>query len=93
MPEMPAAKRQRYLSMGISVQDVLTLTDDMATAHYFDAVLAAGAPLKPATNWVMGDLMAHCKVPACGFRWQHRLPSCYCCSLCLCLSRCVIRYQ
>jgi hypothetical protein len=25
------------------------------------AVVAAGAPPKPAANWVMGDVMAHCK--------------------------------
>lgn len=42
--------------------DVLVLSDDVGIATYFDAVLAAGAPAKPAANWVMGDIMAHCKV-------------------------------
>ena len=58
---MPGPKRRRYLQMKLALADVLTLTDDMDTAQYFDAVLDQGAPLKPAANWVMGDLMAHCK--------------------------------
>ena len=38
------------------------MTDDMATAGYYDAAVAAGAPAKTAANWVLGDLTAHCKV-------------------------------
>lgn len=40
------------------------MTDDMATAAYYDAAVAAGAPAKTAANWVLGDLTAHCKVKA-----------------------------
>lgn len=61
MPELPAAKRARYQSLGLSAYDAAVLSDDVGTAAYFDAVLAAGAPPKPAANWVMGDVMAHCK--------------------------------
>ncbi len=38
------------------------LTEDAATSALFDAVLAAGAPVKPAANWIQGDIMAFCKV-------------------------------
>ncbi len=61
MPELPSAVRQRYASLGLSQYDALVLSDEPAVARYFDAVLAAGAPAKPAANWVQGDVMAHCK--------------------------------
>lgn len=53
--------RARYLAQGLSQYDVLVLADDLAVSRYMDAVLAAGAPPKPSANWVMGDVMAHCK--------------------------------
>ena len=77
LPELPAAKRRRYLQAKLSPADVLTLTDDMATAGYFDAVLDSGAPLRPAANWIMGDLMAHCKVCMAPSKRLH-LPPCFC---------------
>lgn len=61
MPELPRQLRERLLGLGLSQYDVLVLSDDAEVAAYFDAVLAAGAPAKPAANWVMGDVMAHCK--------------------------------
>eukprot|EP00887_Chlorella_sp_A99_P006179 scaffold3.g6179.t1 len=61
MPELPQQKRERYQALGLSAYDAAVLSDDIGTAAYFDAVLAAGAPPKPAANWVMGDVMAHCK--------------------------------
>lgn len=61
MPELPSAVRQRYASLGLSQYDALVLSDEPAVARYFDALLAAGAPAKPAANWVQGDVMAHCK--------------------------------
>ena len=60
MPELPAEKRARYQAMGLSRYDSLVLSDDVGVAAFFDAVLAAGAPAKPAANWVMGDVMGHC---------------------------------
>ncbi|KAK9824574.1 hypothetical protein WJX72_011426 [[Myrmecia] bisecta] len=61
MPELPAAKRRRYADMGLPAADCLVLADELPVADYFDAVLVGGAPAKPAANWVMGDVMAHCK--------------------------------
>jgi hypothetical protein len=62
VPELPSQKREKYLALGLPLADVLILADDDATASYFEAVLAAGAAAKPAANWIMGDVMAHCKV-------------------------------
>ena len=61
LPELPAAMRARLAGLGLPAADVLVLTDDAPTARFFSAVLAAGAPPKLAANWVMGDVMAHCK--------------------------------
>jgi aspartyl-tRNA(Asn)/glutamyl-tRNA(Gln) amidotransferase subunit B len=62
MAEMPTAKRSRYLSLGLPKADVLILADELSTADFFDATMAAGAPAKAAANWIMGDIMAACKV-------------------------------
>lgn len=62
MRELPAQKRSRFAALGLSDYDVLLLTDDVATAAYFDATLAAGAPAKLAANWILSDLSAHCNV-------------------------------
>ncbi len=67
MPELPAAKRARYLSLGLTRGDVAVLTDETATSDLFDAVLALGTPVKPAANWIQGDIMAYCKVRPWGF--------------------------
>ncbi len=67
MPELPAEFRRRYRQLGLPAADVLVLADELPTAHYFDSVLAAGAAAKPAANWIMGDIMAFCKVWRKGF--------------------------
>ena len=62
MAELPKEKRARYMGLGLPRADVIILADELATADYFDATVAAGAPAKAAANWIMGDLMAYCKV-------------------------------
>ena len=62
MPELPSAKRERYVALGLPMYDVLILSDDVATAQLFDAVLAAGVSPKTASNWILGDVMAYCNV-------------------------------
>jgi aspartyl-tRNA(Asn)/glutamyl-tRNA(Gln) amidotransferase subunit B len=67
LPELPAAKRERYArELGLPAYDAATLTGSRETSAYFDAVvatLAARAPgderaaqAKIAANWVMGEL-------------------------------------
>lgn len=60
LPELPAQKRQRYeAELGLSAYDARVLTNDRATAEYFEAAIAAGAPAKQAANWIMGDISAY----------------------------------
>ncbi len=60
LPELPYQKRQRYENeLGLSAYDARVLTDDRAMAEYFEATVAAGAPAKPAANWLMGDISAY----------------------------------
>lgn len=60
LPELPAQKRHRYeAEFGLSAYDARVLTDDRATAEYFEATIVAGADTKQAANWVMGDIAAY----------------------------------
>ena len=58
IPELPDAKRARLESTyALSPMDARLLTADAPLAHYFEAVVEAGADPKSAANWVMGDVM------------------------------------
>ncbi len=55
LPELPPARRARFVAAhGLSDYDATELTRARAHADYFEAVVAAGAPAKPAANWVLG---------------------------------------
>lgn len=59
MPELPAAKQQRFVGdLNIKDDDASILTASRPLADYFEAVVAASAA-KPqiVANWVIGDLM------------------------------------
>ncbi len=65
MPELPAARSQRYQSeLGLSVQDTVLLVSDRDTADFFEATLSevAGsdrpAAAKLTANWINGELAA-----------------------------------
>ena len=58
LPELPDAKRQRFVAQyDIRQADAEILTMSRATADYFEAV-AAGTDARLAANWVLGDLSA-----------------------------------
>ncbi|KAL6971204.1 Carbon--nitrogen ligases with glutamine as amido-N-donor [Sarracenia purpurea var. burkii] len=61
LPELPEMKRRRYEQMGLSMQDVLFLANDINVADFFDATIAKGADVKLAANWIMGDIAAYMK--------------------------------
>lgn len=61
LPELPEMKRRRYEEMGLSMQDVLFLTNDVNVAEFFDKTISGGADVKLATNWIMGDISAYMK--------------------------------
>lgn len=66
LPELPAEKRHRYESeLGLSPYDTRVLTDDHPISEYFEATIAAGANIKQAVNWIMGDITAHIKNEKC----------------------------
>jgi aspartyl-tRNA(Asn)/glutamyl-tRNA(Gln) amidotransferase subunit B len=56
LPELPDAKRARYVSeLGLSAYDAGVITADRDTAHFFEAV-AHGRNAKLAANWVINEL-------------------------------------
>ncbi|MGI4949267.1 MAG: Asp-tRNA(Asn)/Glu-tRNA(Gln) amidotransferase subunit GatB, partial [Janthinobacterium lividum] len=56
LPELPDAKRRRYEGLGITPYNAGVLTAEVETARWFDALIEAGAPAGPASNWVTGEL-------------------------------------
>ena len=57
MPELPAAKRQRFLhDYGLSEYDARVLSSTQALAGYFEEVAKASGDPKIAANWVQGEL-------------------------------------
>jgi len=58
LPELPGAKRARFVSsFGITPYDAEVLTDSQALAVYFEGVVKAGAPGKAAANWIETELL------------------------------------
>ena len=57
MPELPDARRRRFVAaLGLPEYDAGQLTQSRDVADYFEATVAAGAPAKAASNWIMGEL-------------------------------------
>lgn len=57
MPELPEAKRNRFVSeLGLSDVDAEQLTTDRDMAEYFEAVAKASGNIKLAANWVNGEV-------------------------------------
>ena len=61
MPELPEAKRQRYMSLGLSEYDASIIVEQMPLALFFDKVLELGANPKTAVNFMMGEISAYLK--------------------------------
>ncbi len=62
LPELPEAKRARFLSSyGITPYDAEVLTNTQALADYFESVVKAGAPGKAAANWMQTELLRRLK--------------------------------
>ena len=59
MPELPAAKKTRYMSeLGLGADEAATLISDKAAADYYEATLAAGADSVLSANWIIGELFS-----------------------------------
>ena len=62
MPELPAAKRARFIDeFGLRGYDAEVLTQSRAASEYYETVAQASGDPKTAANWVMGDLMGMLK--------------------------------
>ncbi len=60
MPELPAARFQRYMKRGVAPDDARTLVSDRALAEYFDATLEAHPSEtsgKTIANWMLTELL------------------------------------
>ncbi len=56
MPELPLAKRERFVrEYGLTDYQAGILTEDRATATFFEAVASTSEP-KEAANWMLGDV-------------------------------------
>ncbi len=60
LPELPAARIERYEGIGLSTDTASLLATDPETAAYFEraAAAAAGVEARVVANWVTGDLAA-----------------------------------
>ena len=59
LPELPAARRARFVSQfELSTYDATLLTSSKTVADFFEQAVTAdgGAPPKAVANWILGDL-------------------------------------
>jgi aspartyl-tRNA(Asn)/glutamyl-tRNA(Gln) amidotransferase subunit B len=57
LPELPEARRQRYMTeYGLTAYDAEVLTASRELAEYFEACLSLFPQAKPVANWVMGEV-------------------------------------
>jgi len=58
LPELPTARRMRFVAQyGLPDYDAALLTADRGVADYFERCVALGAPAKPASNWIMTEIL------------------------------------
>ncbi|MBK7643806.1 MAG: Asp-tRNA(Asn)/Glu-tRNA(Gln) amidotransferase subunit GatB [Planctomycetes bacterium] len=58
LPELPAARRERYEKQyGLTPTDAGVLTSERAVADFFEAVVRAGGRAKEASNWIQNELL------------------------------------
>lgn len=59
LPELPGAKRERFIKdYGLSDYDASLLVDSQALADYFEQVVTGCNQPKLSANWILGDLAA-----------------------------------
>ena len=61
MPELPAAKRARYMSLGLNEYDAGIIVEQMELALFFDKIIELGANVKTSINFLMGEIAAYLK--------------------------------
>jgi aspartyl-tRNA(Asn)/glutamyl-tRNA(Gln) amidotransferase subunit B len=59
IPELPAARRARFVGSGLDHDQAAVLSDTAPELRdIFDAAVAAGAPARPTANWLTGEVIA-----------------------------------
>jgi len=65
--ERPAERRRRFREkLGIDEYSAGVLTAERAVADFFEAVLAGGAEVRDAANWVREEVLRACNERRCG---------------------------
>lgn len=60
IPELPDARRLRYIeTLELPAYDAMVLTSTKEMSDFFESTIAAGADVKQASNWIMGELSAY----------------------------------
>lgn len=57
MPELPLARRDRWLKQGVSFQDAQTLCGSKDLADYFDECMGIAPSAKIASHWIVGEFL------------------------------------
>jgi aspartyl-tRNA(Asn)/glutamyl-tRNA(Gln) amidotransferase subunit B len=58
MPELPAARRHRYVGLGLTPYDAAVLAADFDLAEFFDFAAKGYRNPKAVANWLIGDVNA-----------------------------------
>ena len=61
MPELPQARRNRYVGYGLTPYDANVLVEQQDIALFYDKVVAQGADPKVANNFLMKEIAAYLK--------------------------------
>ncbi|RDW18977.1 Asp-tRNA(Asn)/Glu-tRNA(Gln) amidotransferase subunit GatB [Oceanobacillus chungangensis] len=60
IPELPDARKQRYIAeLGLSEYDAAVLTSTKQMSDFFEEAVDHGADIKQASNWLMGEVSAY----------------------------------
>ncbi|GAA0316267.1 Asp-tRNA(Asn)/Glu-tRNA(Gln) amidotransferase subunit GatB [Oceanobacillus oncorhynchi subsp. oncorhynchi] len=60
IPELPDARRERYVSeLGLSEYDANVLTASKQMSDFFEEAAEHGADIKQVSNWLMGEVSAY----------------------------------
>ena len=59
LPELPAARRGRYVDAGLELRSADLIGDDPALAAVFDAALEQGGDPRALANWLTGEVVAY----------------------------------
>jgi aspartyl-tRNA(Asn)/glutamyl-tRNA(Gln) amidotransferase subunit B len=62
MPELPEARRKRFLDeYGLGLDDAAQLTDTRAMADYYEAAVSVSGNPKLAANWILNEMVRELK--------------------------------